>query len=68
MYSGVLKVFPSIVISPGCVICIMTGVAFGVVGELSSMPKEVTGFGRERAAKSTFSAGGPSTRLASISF
>jgi hypothetical protein len=68
MYSGVLYVLPSMTISPAWIVCI-TGVALGVVGELSSMPKDVMGFARcDSVAKSTLSAGGPSIRLASMSF
>lgn len=67
MYSGTLSVVPLTTYSVGWVVS-RTGVAFGVVGELLWVSKE-DALGRSgRDAKSTFSAGGPSTRRASISF
>lgn len=66
MYSGVLLDAPLTTLScEGS--ASMIGVALGVVGELSWVSREVS-FLSGKAAKSTSSAGGPSTRRASMSF
>src|SRR5690348_5412198 len=66
MYSGVLYALPFRTISYGGTI-LMIGVALGVVGE-PCIPNEVVTEDCPSVAKSTFSAGGPSTRRASMSF